>query len=67
MPQKAGALIQRTEINAELIDPIYLAAVEGVEESVVNAIVAGSDTPTFRFPGKIIPGIDHAALAGLFA
>lgn len=66
MPQQAGALIQRTEFNAELIDPIYLAAVEGVEEAVVNAIVAGTDTPTFRFPGKVIPGIDHAALAGLF-
>lgn len=67
MPQQAGPLIQRSEINAELLDPIYLAAVEAVEESVVNAIVAGSDTPTFRFPGKIIPGIDRAALTALFA
>ncbi len=67
MPQQAGPLIQRSEINAELLDPIYLAAVEAVEESVVNAIVAGSDTPTFRFPGKTIPGIDRAALAALFA
>jgi len=38
-----------------------------VEESVVNAIVAGTDTPTFRFPGKTIPGIDRTALAALFA
>ncbi|TXH96594.1 MAG: S58 family peptidase [Pseudorhodobacter sp.] len=67
MPQAAGPLILRTEINAELIDPIYLAAVEAVEESVVNAIVAGTDTPTFKFPGKTIPGIDRAALAALFA
>jgi L-aminopeptidase/D-esterase-like protein len=67
MPQQAGPLIQRTELNAELLDPIYLAAVEAVEESVVNAIVAGTDTPTFRFPGKIIPGIDRTALAALFA
>lgn len=67
MPQQAGLLIQRSEINAELLDPIYLAAVEAVEESVVNAIVAGSDTPTFRFPGQTIPGIDRAALAALFA
>lgn len=66
MPQQAGQLIQRTEFNAEHLDPIYLAAVEAVEESVVNAIVAGADTPTFRFPGKTIPGIDCAALAGLF-
>lgn len=67
MPQQAGPLIQRTELNAELLDPIYLAAVEAVEESVVNAIVAGTDTPTFRFPGKTIPGIDRTALAALFA
>jgi len=66
MPQKAGPLIERREINAELIDPLYLAAVEAVEESVVNAIVAGSDTPSFKFPGKVIPGIDRAALAALF-
>jgi L-aminopeptidase/D-esterase-like protein len=67
MPQAAAPLVQRTELNAELIDPIYLAAVEAVEESVVNAIVAGTTTPTFRFPGKSIPGIDRAALAALFA
>jgi len=67
MPQQAGPLIQRSELNAELLDPIYLAAVEAVEESVVNAIVAGTDTPTFRFPGKIIPGIARTALAALFA
>ncbi len=67
MPQQAGPLIQRSELNAELLDPIYLAAVEAVEESVVNAIVAGTDTPTFRFSGKIIPGIDRTALAALFA
>ncbi len=67
MPQQAGPLIQRSELNAELLDPIYLAAVEAVEESVVNAIVAGTDTPTFRFPGKTIPGIDRTALAALFA
>ena len=67
MPQVSGPLITRTEFNAERIDPIYLAAVEAVEESVVNAIVAGSDTPTFRFPSNIIQGIDRQALAALFA
>ena len=66
MPQAASSLTSRTELNAENIDPIYLAAVEAVEESVINAIVAGTDTPCFRFPGKVIPGIDRAALAALF-
>ena len=66
MPQSAAALIPQVELNAELIDPVYLAAVEAVEESVVNAIVAGTDTPSFKFPGKTIPGIDRDALAALF-
>jgi D-aminopeptidase len=66
MPQKAAALISKTEINNEMIDPLYLAAVQCVEESVVNAIVAGEDTPTFKPAGQIIPGIDTARLKALF-
>ncbi|MGV8953156.1 MAG: P1 family peptidase, partial [Cypionkella sp.] len=46
MPQQAGAILTKTEINGEQIDPLYMAAVQCVEESVVNAIVAGTDTPT---------------------
>jgi D-aminopeptidase len=67
VPQAAGVFIQKTEMNAEHLDPVYLGAVEAVEEAVVNAIVAGRDTPTFRFAGSTIPGIDHAALAAMFA
>jgi len=32
----------------------------------LEKLVAGTDTPTFKFPGKTIPGIDRAALAALF-
>lgn len=67
MPQTAAPLITRQELNAELLDPIYLATVEAVEESVVNAIVAGQDTPTFRFPGNVVQGIDTATLSRIFA
>ena len=67
MPQGQPQLVTRTEFNSEHIDPIYLAAVEAVEEAVVNAIVAGTDTPTFKPAGHVIKGIDHAALAALFA
>jgi D-aminopeptidase len=66
MPQKAGALVTKTEINGEQIDPLYMAAVQCVEESVINAIVAGEDTPTFKPAGHIIPGIDTARLKALF-
>ena len=66
MPQKAGALVTKVEINGEQIDPLYMAAVQCVEESVVNAIVAGEDTATFKPAGHIIPGIDTARLKALF-
>lgn len=67
LPQHDTLLTTRTEVNPEHIDPLYLAAVEAVEEAVVNALVAGRDTPTVKPPGHVIPGIDHAALAVLFA
>ena len=37
-----------------------------VEEAVVNAIVAGEDTPSFKPKGQTIPGIDTARLKALF-
>jgi D-aminopeptidase len=66
MPQHAGPLITKTEINGEQIDPLYMAAVQAVEEAVVNAIVAGEDTPTFKPKGAFIPGIDRGRLKALF-
>lgn len=66
MPQHAGAVLTKTEINGEMIDPLYMAAVQAVEESVVNAIVAGEDTPSFKPAGHIVPGIDTAQLKALF-
>lgn len=67
MPQLAAAVLNRSEINGELIDPAYLAAVECVEEAVVNAIVAGEDVAAFKPAGQVVPGLDTAALAALFA
>lgn len=67
MPQVTGPLIQRTEINPERIDPIYLAAVETVEEAVINALVAGEDAPTVKPAGKMCRAIDTAQLRALFA
>ncbi|MEP1767576.1 MAG: P1 family peptidase [Sulfitobacter sp.] len=67
MPQLDTTVVTREELNAEMLDPFYLAAVEAVEESVVNAIVAGEDTPTFKPKGKTCLGIDKEALKGLFS
>lgn len=67
MPQADGPILTRQELNAEQIDPLYLAAVEAVEEAVVNALVAGEDAPTVKPPGLTVPAIDTAALRALFA
>jgi D-aminopeptidase len=64
---RAGALFESVAFDADRVDPFHLAAVETVEEAVVNAIVAGDDTPTVKPPGRICPGIDRARLAALFA
>ena len=67
MPQFAGPLLTRAELNIDGLDPFYLAAVEAVEEAVINAIVAGEDTPTVKPAGKICRGIDHDRLRAIFA
>ncbi|MDP1575357.1 MAG: P1 family peptidase, partial [Cypionkella sp.] len=66
MPQRAGAVLTKTEINGEAIDPLYLAAVQAVEEAVINAIVAGEDVASVKPTGQTVPGIDTARLAALF-
>lgn len=63
----AGPLIQRRSLNWEELDPLYLAAVEAVEESVINALVAGEDVATFKPPGMTCPGIDTARLMQIMA
>jgi D-aminopeptidase len=67
MPQHAPALIQKTELNPELLDPFYLAVVESVDEAVINAIVAGRDTPAIKPEGLIVRGIDTARLSAIFS
>ncbi|WP_371225776.1 P1 family peptidase [Roseovarius sp. 2305UL8-3] len=61
------ALLTRTELNNDGLDPLYLATVESVEEAVVNAMVAGEDTPTFKPAGHVCRALDGPALAALFA
>ncbi|MDH5356525.1 MAG: P1 family peptidase [Gammaproteobacteria bacterium] len=64
--QKNAALVSRLELNNEFLDPLYLAAVESIEESVINALVAGEDVETFKPAGKICRAIDHKILERLF-
>ena len=49
-------------LNDELLDGVYLAAVEAVEEAVLNALVAADDMTTLRPPGRVCRALDHARL-----
>ena len=59
-------IINRQELNTNFIDPIYLAAVESVEEAVVNALVAGEDVPTFKPSGMVCRALDLKKLKSIF-
>jgi len=64
LPQLSGSHQNMTYLNDEVFDEFYLAAVESVEESVINAMLAAEDISTFKQPaGKICKAIDGEALA----
>ncbi len=62
MPQLSDTHRSFEYINDETFDPIYMAVVESVEESVINAMVAAEDTPTVRPHGLMCRAIDHNKL-----
>jgi L-aminopeptidase/D-esterase-like protein len=66
MPQFAPAVLTKHELNIELLDSLYLAAVQSIEEAVVNALVAGEDVATVKPEGKTCRAIDRQRLADLF-
>ena len=66
MPQQAGPLQSRPELNNEILDPVYLASVEAVEEAVINALVAGVDVDAVRPKGLTVRAIDTEKLAAMF-
>ena len=64
--QMATSKLTLEIVNDELFDPIYLAAVEAIEEAVVNAILAAEDMTTLRPPGLVCRAIDPHQLLELF-
>ena len=66
MPSDDAPIITRRELNGGLIDPLYLAAVEGVEEAIINALVAADPVQAVKPRGLTVPAIDTKALAALF-
>ena len=66
MPQADAPLLVKSEISTEVIDPLYLATVEAVEEAIVNALVAGVDVAAVKPKGLIVRALDTEKLAALF-
>ncbi len=66
MPQFAEAVMTRQELNIDLLDELYLAAVQSIDEAIVNAMVAGEDVPTIKPEGKICRALDHTRLRAIF-
>jgi len=58
IPQLSGPWTSVDAVNDELLDPVYLAVVEAVEEAVLNAMLAADDVPTARPRGGVCRAID---------
>jgi D-aminopeptidase len=57
-PHSFGA----TWLNDAHCDALYGAAVDAIEEAVVNALIAAEPVPTINPPGHVLAAIDHRAL-----
>lgn len=64
-PRHAGPVITRHSLNWNEMDPVYEAAVQAVDEAVINAIVQGDDVACVKPQGAVCPGIDTGALCRL--
>ncbi|WP_420419938.1 P1 family peptidase [Pacificispira sp.] len=66
MPQLSGAAWRQSiALSDECLDPVYMAAVESVEESVLNAMFMAQDVPLARPPGGICKAIDPEGVLDL--
>ena len=67
LPQLAGPRLNLDIMNDELLDPAYLAAIEAIEEAVVNALLAAEDMATLKPAGLVCKAIDHERLLRFFS
>jgi D-aminopeptidase len=58
LPQISGPWRSLAWLNDEFLDPVYLAAVEAVDEAVLNALLAARDVPMARPAGPVCAAID---------
>jgi D-aminopeptidase len=62
MPHRLPDRIEVELINDEVLDAAYIAAVESVEEAVVNAMIAAEDLGGGPHDRLLVKAIDHAGL-----
>jgi D-aminopeptidase len=53
---------QLESLNDAHLDSVYGAAVEAIEESVLNALVAAESVPTWKPSGTVLKALDHDEL-----
>ena len=58
-------LRQLTMVDDSHLDLIYRATRDAVEESIINAMIAGETSSAFKPEGMVIKAIDHQALMDL--
>ena len=62
LPPLAAPRMAFEYLNGEVLDPLYLGAVEAVEEAVINALVAAESMTTVKPAGQVLHAIDHEQL-----
>ena len=65
LPHLTGPWRTMTSLNDDLLDPVYLAAVEAVDEAVLNALCAAEDVALARPAGGTCRAIDLDVLRQL--
>ncbi len=65
--QQASAKLTLDCLNDCVLDDVYLAAVEAVEEAVINAMIAAGDMTTLRPAGKVCKAINHQQLMAVMS
>lgn len=53
---------QMQALNDDCLDPVYEAAVQSVEEAILNAMIAARDMTTVRPPGLTVRALPHGEL-----
>lgn len=62
MPHRDTPFLQVELVNDEPLDPFYLAAVDSVEEAVVNAMIAAEDMGGTPYDRLLVKAIQHDQL-----